>query len=425
MIHSGNWRPAHRVEQPTGPAWSAKQTGTLLPVRLHPDAVVPAEFTDFTPFDLSGWRGGSDPELGRLIESCRRLVARRGYRLQSGTRLEDESYQLGQARGATATLQSLTGKIATIGELLLDDNPAAADLNSALDEIGKTYRAVNDAVEDFLSAAAGGGPAGQLDVSTYLRLARGNLRDKIHNGRGSCTRIATLYGKSGGIRESILHRTDPELLHSIDLAFQQLKNADGDLFVEMEELGGVLTDEARYIANLALADQGDIARQRMIDAWRRLEPVESELQTARDALQEIQIQLGYVETITSAAGVSVTVQNVSINNSTVNAPIVVAHEIQGSWNTVADSTAGEDLKATLADLHAAVAAMTKALEPADAELAAGDLTMLTEEAVSAKPRTAQWRRAVGGLLDAAKRVGEVGIPVVELVAKVAALVGLS
>ena len=90
---------AEKVEEPAGPAWSARQTGTLLPVRLHPGAIVPADFGDLTPFDLSGWQGGSDPELVRLIESCRRLVARRGYRLQPGERLADESYQLSLARG--------------------------------------------------------------------------------------------------------------------------------------------------------------------------------------------------------------------------------------------------------------------------------------------------------------------------------------
>jgi hypothetical protein len=280
-----------KAEGPLGSSWAALGTGTLLPVKLHPFTVLPAEFAGLVPFDLGDWLGDDSPELRRLIDSCRHLVVRRGYRLRPrGWTPSLDTGPVDLAQGATTQLQELTGRLSMVGELLLDDNPAAADLNAALDEIGKTYRAVNDAVEEFLSA--GSGPADQLDLRTYDRLARDNLRDQIHNGRGSCLRIATLYGRAGGIRSAIQPRTTPELLAAFDAAFAQLRHPDGDLFKDMQELGRVLTDEAQLVANLARAGQTELARERMLDAWRRLQPIERQLRDARASLREIQIRLG-------------------------------------------------------------------------------------------------------------------------------------
>ena len=398
-------------------------SGALLPVRLCPQAIIPAQLGDLRPFDLAEWNGGEHPEFHRLIAALRQLVGRRESRLQPwASTLAADRGQIDSAEYAVSSLRDLTNQISGIGELLLDDEPAAEALNAALDEIGRTYRAVNDAVEEFLSAS--GAATGAFDAQAYFRLARGNLNDSIHNGRGSCSRIATLYGRTDGIREALQRRASPELLRAADNAFAQLSTADGDLFQQMEELGRALTNESKLIANLLLAGQLDAARQRIAEGWGRLDPIEQQLQGARNALQEIQVRLGYVEdTKTRGGTVEVSIQRVNIGGDVVNSPIVVAHTIEDSWNTVESSPASSELKTLLADLHKAVSTLAESLDPDDAELAARDLEDLTREAVSPKPRPGWWQRAAQGLVHAAKKTAEVGVPVIDLVAKITALIG--
>jgi hypothetical protein len=398
-------------------------SGALLPVKLHPHAIIAVHLGDLRPFDLAEWNGGEHPELHRLIAALLQLVGRRESRLQPwAPTLAANQGQIDSAEHAVSSLQDLTNQISGIGELLLDDEPAAKDLNAALDEIGRTYRAVNNAVEAFLSAS--GVAAGAFDAQSYFRLARGNLNDSIHNSRGSCSRIATLYGRTGGIRNALQRRASTELLHAADNAFGLLSTADGDLFQRMEELGGALTNESKLIANLLLAGQPDAARQRITDGWGRLDPIDQQLQGARKTLQGIQVRLGYVEDTQAHGGtVKVSIQRIHIGGDVVNSSIVVAHTIEGSWNAVERSSVSSELKALLADLHKAVSTLAESLDPDDAELAARDLEDLSREAVSPSPRPAWWQRAAQGLLTAAKKTAEVGVPVIDLIARITALMG--
>ena len=70
-----------------------------------------------------------------------------------------------------------------------------------------------------------------------------------------------------------------------------------------------------------------------------------------------------------------------------------------------------------------VATLAELLDPDDAELAARDLEDLTREAISPKPRATWWQRAARGLIDTAKKTAEVGIPVIDLVTRITALIG--
>jgi hypothetical protein len=90
-----------------------------------------------------------------LTASIQQLVSRRESRLQPwASTLAADRGQIDSAEHAVSSLQDLTNQISGIGELLLDDEPAAEALNAARDEIGRTYRAVNDAVEEFFLLAA-------------------------------------------------------------------------------------------------------------------------------------------------------------------------------------------------------------------------------------------------------------------------------
>ena len=140
------------------------------------------------------------------------------------------------------------------------------------------------------------------------------------------------------------------------------------------------------------------------------------------ARDEIELALGYAEPLPPPKEVvQMSTQSITIFGSVYDSNIVAAATIERSSITLAESPIGEELKLALRELHEATAALTTRLSDDEAALAARDLEDLTKEATSGSPRPAFWRRAADGLMTAAKRTAEVGIPVIELVTKVTAL----
>ena len=105
----------------------------------------------------------------------------------------------------------------------------------------------------------------------------------------------------------------------------------------------------------------------------------------------------------------------------INAPVTIADSIENSFNTIRESTADDELKRVLEDLARAVAESARSAPPEQAETMAGDLQTLTTEATKAEPRRKWYTLSLESLREAAQTLGEVGLPIVDLTAKVAAL----
>ncbi len=101
--------------------------------------------------------------------------------------------------------------------------------------------------------------------------------------------------------------------------------------------------------------------------------------------------------------------------------VAVADQIEGSFNRAASPGVPEELKAALQQLSIEVAKVAEQLRPAQAEAAARDLDSLVKEATAAEPRKKWYEVSAEGLLEAAKAVGETAAPLIEVVAKVLAL----
>lgn len=101
-------------------------------------------------------------------------------------------------------------------------------------------------------------------------------------------------------------------------------------------------------------------------------------------------------------------QNVSVGN--INQ--VAANTITNAFNTVAQSSAPQELKVELEKLNQAVTEMVKALPDEKQREVAQDLKTFTDEATSQSPRRKWYELSAEGLVEAAKAVGEVAIPVV-------------
>jgi hypothetical protein len=88
---------------------------------------------------------------------------------------------------------------------------------------------------------------------------------------------------------------------------------------------------------------------------------------------------------------------------------------------VDSSEAPEDVKYLLMDLTKAVARMVADMPKTEGAEVARDLDSLTSEATSAKPRRKWWKLSIDGLTKAAKGVGKVGKPVLDIIAKLVPL----
>jgi hypothetical protein len=120
--------------------------------------------------------------------------------------------------------------------------------------------------------------------------------------------------------------------------------------------------------------------------------------------------------------VEVTGTKISVTNSTTG-NIIASSVIEDSLNTIKSSNASEEIKKTLIELGKAVEEMVKKLSESDAEEVREDFYKLSEEANKKSPRPKWYDVSIEGLQKAAKNLGEIGIPVLELAAKIAVLLG--
>ena len=154
----------------------------------------------------------------------------------------------------------------------------------------KTYQVVANAIRSFVAPALGPGP---LAPESYIEMERGTLSSDIENGRGHCLLILTYYGRAHGLRDWLKPRLAEDRLAELDQVFERLGTADGDLFAQLTDIGHTLTNESRVIVNLLLSGQEDLARTRISDGRRALEPLENAVNQAQMRLKQLATSLGF------------------------------------------------------------------------------------------------------------------------------------
>lgn len=101
--------------------------------------------------------------------------------------------------------------------------------------------------------------------------------------------------------------------------------------------------------------------------------------------------------------------------------LVAAETIEGSVNQIANANTSDELRKHLNELAAAVKEMVKSLPPEQQEEQARNLSALTTEALSPKPRKKWYDLSASGLLEAAETLGKMAAPVITAVKAVTAL----
>lgn len=106
--------------------------------------------------------------------------------------------------------------------------------------------------------------------------------------------------------------------------------------------------------------------------------------------------------------------------ASISAPVVIADTIENSFNALAKSEIGENIKTLLEQLLKVVSEVNrKASEDksAEAETMARDVEALVKEATSSKPRRKWYEVTLDGLKQTATTIGEIAGPVLDIVTK--------
>jgi hypothetical protein len=120
------------------------------------------------------------------------------------------------------------------------------------------------------------------------------------------------------------------------------------------------------------------------------------------------------------------VTNIHIGNITIGegakvGDIVLASEIQKSFNKAEAANIQTELKETLKQLAEAVDAMSKSLSKEQAANAAENLERLVDEATKPRPNRKWYSISIEGLIQAAEHLDKLGEPVISLSQKVFSL----
>jgi hypothetical protein len=373
---------------------------------------------DVICFDIGTSTTARSRTFQRLVGHLRALIGSRLRLEYAGIEFDE---QVSETLTSVKRLKMLTVEIGDLHTVLSEEQAHSSALRETLGEISRTYKVVQEAIETFRAA---GLTLERSDGKAFAGLSGGLLKKHIHNGRAHCTRINVRYKRIGGLRDEVKANLSPKALKSIDDTFEELANADGDVFSVMDQLGEALTIESRAILRLLLTDRKEDARKHVAFVSDQFAQLEEALDDALLAFQNIQSSLGYAEPAPKEKEeVQMTHQNITIYGDVVNSNVVAAATINDSFDRLAKSEVEEELKSALTALHKATAELTTHLPADEAERAACDLEELAVEATSRSPRRAFWKRAAEGLLSAAEKVTKAGIPVIEFVNKISAMLG--
>jgi hypothetical protein len=109
------------------------------------------------------------------------------------------------------------------------------------------------------------------------------------------------------------------------------------------------------------------------------------------------------------------------DGTVITGDFVVANSITESFNRVESAEAPNELKELLKRLVSETGKMSSHLPKETAQQVAQDLSTLTSEAVNKNPRRRWWELSIEGLTQAAKDIGEIGKPVLEILALIVPL----
>ncbi len=117
---------------------------------------------------------------------------------------------------------------------------------------------------------------------------------------------------------------------------------------------------------------------------------------------------------------------INVNDSgqlDIKGDLIIADEIKNSFNK-ASGIPDDKLKELMQEMTVAIGKMSQELSESVQQEVAQDLDILATESAKEQPTKRRWEFSVEGLKKAAQNMGEIGKPVIELAAKIAAILAL-
>lgn len=106
---------------------------------------------------------------------------------------------------------------------------------------------------------------------------------------------------------------------------------------------------------------------------------------------------------------------VKIEGSSISGNFVVGKNIKDNLIMISNSEMDKSLQGYMEELCILVEGMTKSISSEEKDEAVDNLKKLVEEASKPKPRKKWWSISIEGLLNAAKKIGEAGKPIIETI----------
>lgn len=207
------------------------------------------------------------------------------------------------------------------------------------------------------------------------------------------------------------------LKYDRDLLFQELKTFRGklnrpSLSNNIQIINSKISQAQRKLSEIEHNQQQNLMES----------PVSSRSQVQESSSPQFHIQNAevFVDSVNSLHTEKVSMTKIDVklgDNTTIHGNFIVANSIKDSFNQADSASISADLKSALKDLAIAVGKMSENLPEESAKQVARDLETLTVEATSSFPRKQWWELSIEGLKKAAKDVGEIGKPVLDIVAK--------
>lgn len=191
----------------------------------------------------------------------------------------------GATLGAAEQVDKALGLLAKLlGKLKAQPSIAAQKLAQTLEEIAKTYQVVDNAISEYLSLGIDQG-ALQANSKLLLDIEGGALTTEVERGRGHCHVIGNIYFVH-------LDRWFAEVFSQEDYdstyqVFQDLGNADDDVFRLFLELVSELEKEAGEVLNMVIANKLDPARERVLQSRIALKPLRLNMSTTMQQLYNL------------------------------------------------------------------------------------------------------------------------------------------
>lgn len=163
----------------------------------------------------------------------------------------------------------LIGKL--LGKLRAQPDIAAIKLSAALDEIVKTYRAVDEAFTEYVSLAI---DPNALESSSgrLLGIAGGSLGVRVSEGRGHCHEIQHIYREH--LRRWFEKVFNGDEMADMERVFAMLGEGDWTIFDDLTRVVDQLQADAKAVLDDVMTQKMSEARERVLKTYQALAPVQ-------------------------------------------------------------------------------------------------------------------------------------------------------